>query len=316
MSIITPVSYTPHEWKNAGADGAFPLNAERANEIEKGIVDTAEAANKLIISTGDLVNDMSLLDNGLQLGRNIADIPEIQGELDEAGSVPQFLLSRAIARDASFLRIGDYVDITHSGIGSRRYRIGAFWPYYNCTDQPFGGHIGMVPDEVWPTNPQWNTTNDNNGTAAQPFPYLNSNLHKFELQTILPTFPADWQAVMKNFRTLLEKRYSASGKLSASTDWGFADLGKVFSLSETEVYGQTVWGTHGYSTGMDCHWPIFAQTRNRIKTKAGVRANWWLRSVYGSSSAHACNVGSDGAAHSYSASYTGVSALPCFLIGE
>lgn len=316
MSIITPVNYTPHEWKNAGAEGAFPMNAGRANEIEKGIVDTAEAVNELIISSGNLANDMSLLDNVLQVGRNIADIPEIQSELDEAGSVPQFLLSRAKARDARFLRIGDYVDIAHSGIGTRRNRIGMFWSYYNCTDQPLSGHIGMVPDEVWPTNPQWNTTNDNNGTAAQNHPYLNSNLHKYELQTILPTFPAEWQNVMKNYRTLLETRYSASGKLSASTGWGWADLGKVFSLSETEVYGQCVWGTPGWSVGMDCQWPIFAQTRNRIKTKAGSRATWWLRSVHGSSSATACDVGNGGIAHTASASYTGFSALPCFLIGE
>lgn len=316
MSIITPVSYTPHEWKNAGADGAFPLNAERANEIEKGIVDTADVANKLILSTGDIANDMSLLDNGLQIGRSIADIPEIQAELDDAGSIHKFLQKRATTRDAKFLRIGDYVDIVHSGIGSRRYRIGAFWPYYNCSDQALGGHIGMVPDEVWPTNPQWNVTNDNNGTAAQTHPYLNSNLHKFELQTILPTFPAEWQGVMKSYRTLLETRYSASGKLSASTGWAWADLGKVFSLSETEVYGQCVWGTPGYSVGMDCQWPIFAQTRNRIKTKAGSRASWWLRSVTGSSSATACYVSSYGAASHSSASATGVSALPCFLVGE
>lgn len=316
MSIITPVSYTPHEWKNAGADGAFPLNAERANEIEKGIVDTADVANKLILSTGDTANDMSLLDNGLQIGRSIADISEIQAELDDAGSIHKFLQKRATTRDPKFLRIGDYVDIVHSGIGSRRYRIGAFWPYYNCSDQALGGHIGMVPDEVWPTNPQWNVTNDNNGTAAQTHPYLNSNLHKFELQTILPTFPAEWQGVMKSCRTLLETRYSASGKLSASTGWAWADLGKVFSLSETEVYGQCVWGTPGYSVGMDCQWPIFAQTRNRIKTKAGSRASWWLRSVRGSSSAAACQVNRYGTANTASASDTGVSALPCFLVGE
>lgn len=315
MSIITPVSYTPHEWKNAGAEGVFPLNAGRANEIEKGISDTAAAANELIIATGDIANEMSLLDNGLQVGRSIADIPEIQGELDDAGSVAQFLLARANARNAKFLRLRDYVDIAHSGIGTRRYRIGTFWPYYNCADQPQSGHIGMVPDEVWPTNPQWNTTNDNNGTAAQKHPYLNSNLHKFELQTILPTFPSEWQAVMKNYRTLLETRYSASGKLSASTGWDWADLGKVFSLSETEVYGQCVWGTPGYSVGMDCQWPIFAQTRDRIKTKSGSRATWWLRSVYGSSSADACFVGDRGTAGSTSATTTGISALPCFLIG-
>ena len=315
MSIITPVSYTPHEWKNAGVEGAFPLNAQRANEIEQGIIDTSSAVNQLIISTGNLEADMSLLDNGLQTGRSIADIPEIQDELDTAGSVPQFLLARAQARNAKFLRLRDYVDIAHSGIGTRRYRIGSFWPYYNCSDQPLSGHIGMVPDEVWPTNPQWNTTNDNNGTAAQPHPYLNSNLHKYELQTILPTFPAEWQAVMKNYRTLLETRYSASGKLSASPGWAWADLGKVFSLSETEVYGQCVWGTPGYSVGMDCQWPIFAQTRDRIKTKNGIRASWWLRSANGSSSTHACCVNYAGYAGDTSCSHTGIACLPCFLIG-
>lgn len=40
------------------------------------------------------------------------------------------------------------------------------------------------------------------------------------------------------------------------------------------------------------------------------RANWWLRSVNGSSSANACNVNNNGNANNNSASNTGISALP------
>lgn len=316
MATIEPVSYQPHIWANAGADGAFPLNAQRANEIEQGIKDTADTVNLILPELELAREEPSLLDVGLWPGRKIDDIPEIQGELDQYGSVPAFLTARAKAKNKKFLRVGDYTEIQHTGsIGQRVNRIWDFWPYLNAGETPMGGHIVMGPDEVWPGGFVWNTTNDNNGTASQQFPYLASNLHKQELQTILPTFPTEWQNVMLSHNVLLEKRYSASGKLSASTGWGWADLGKIWSPSETEVYGQCVWGTPGYSVGFDCQFAFFRATRNRIKTENGARAHWWLRSAYGASSTYACYVNSNGTASRDSTSDAAIRALPCFLVG-
>ena len=317
MIPVDDVSYTKHQWANAGTTGAFPLNATRANEIEAGIGDCADAINDLIDSTESVDELAALLGNEIYTGRNIADIPEIQDELDTAGSVPAFLNARALARNSKFLRIGDYVDITHSSVGgTRRHRIGAFWPYYNVTDSPRPGGIVMVPDRTWPNTVQWNTSNTNQGTSAQNAPYLVSNLHSVEINTILPTFPTAWQNVMQNHRVLLETRYSASGNLNASNSWAWADVGKIWSPSETEVYGQCVWGTMPYSVGIDCQFPIFRQKRDHIKTYDGTnRSRWWLRSVSGSSASNVCGVGDGGGPTSTSASDTGVRPLPCFLVG-
>ena len=317
MTEITPVSYTPHVWLNSGASGAFPLNATRANEIEAGIKDCADAINDLIPATSGFAEESALLDVGLWPGRKIDDIPEIQGELDTYGSVPAFLSARAQAKNSKFLRVGDYTVIQHTGsIGNRINRIWDFWPYLNAGSTPKGGHIVMGPDEVWPTTIVWNTTNNNNGTAAQQFPYPASNLHQQELSQILPTFPTAWQNVMLENEILAEKRYSASGALNSATGWDWVNVGKIWSPSETEVYGQIVWATNnGYSVGYDCQFAYFRSTRNRIKTLNGERAGWWLRSVNGSSSTNACNVNNYGNADSTSCSHTGVRALPCFLIG-
>ena len=138
---------------------------------------------------------------------------------------------------------------------------------------------------------------------------------EYELGTILPTFPVAWQNVMQPHRALLETRYSASGNLNASTNWAWKDLGKIWSPSETEVYGQCVWGTPGWSIGYDCQFDIFHDTADRIKTSGGGRVYWWLRSAHGSSASHACVVSGNGLAYDNSVTNTGIRPLPCFLVG-
>ena len=78
-----------------------------------------------------------------------------------------------------------------------------------------------------------------------------------------------------------------------------------------EVYGCPIWGTKGYGQGMDSQFPIFRETKNRIKG----RILWWLRSVSGGSSVHACYVYANGVANYTSPTHTWVRPLPCFLIG-
>ena len=110
---------------------------------------------------------------------------------------------------------------------------------------------------------------------------------------------------------MCEQRYGSSA-LTEASGWGWADLGKVWSLSEMEVYGCAVWGSKGYSVGMDCHFPLFDSTASRIM---GTRVAWWLRSVVGGSASLVCNVSGDGYASYYSATYGSVRPRPCFLIG-
>ena len=115
----------------------------------------------------------------------------------------------------------------------------------------------------------------------------------------------------QNIATILAGEV-ASGALNDSNSWSWQDIGKVFSLSEMEVYGCPVWGTKGYSVGFDCQWDLFRDTAHRIN---GNRDNWWLRSVVGGSSSNVCYVSRDGTANYSSAAYVWVRPRPGFLDG-
>ena len=260
-----------------------------------------------------------LADN-VYAGRDISTITALASEIASAGSIPAFLNARAKAGNFNGLRIGDWTDIVLSSGVTMRYQIAAFDHYYNCADAAMGHHIVMVPTSTpavtgdYAINGSyiyWNTTNTNNGTADESNPYLASNLHAWETGVFLPLMPTAWQNVMRNHRSLVETRYSASGALTDSTSWKWADLGKIWSPSEMEVYGCPIWGTKGYGQGMDSQFPIFRETKNRIKG----RIAWWLRSVSGGSSVNACYVSNVGLANYYSPTNTWVRPLPCFLIG-
>ena len=242
-------------------------------------------------------------------------------EIAKYANVWAWLRARVRAANFSGLRIKDYIDVTLTNGNAVRYRIGAIDPYYYCADNAMGHHIVMVPSATvavtgdYAVNGSyimWNTTNTNQGTAENAHPYLVSNLHKWETEVYYPMLPQIVRDCILNPHSLLETRYSAAGALTASTSWAWADLGPVWSPSEMEVYGCPVWGTPGWSVGMDCQFEIFKQTKDRIQ---GSRITWWLRSVSGSSSSNVCNVSGYGAANCTSATTTWVRPLPCFLVG-
>ena len=256
-------------------------------------------------------------------GRSLASV-----FASEIGSTDVYTWLRNRARSANFagLRIGDYIDVpitAGANVPSQtvRYRIGAIDHYYQCGDTAKGHHIVMVPlapvsvtgDKASNTSYlQWRDTNDNNGTAEEKHPYLVSKLHDWEINDFLPALPTALQNAIMAQRVLLEERYSSSGNLTEASGWSWADLGKIWSPSEMEVYGCPVWGSKGYSVGFDSQFPIFTDTASRI---AGGRVTWWLRSVMGGSSSNACSVTSYGRAGSNAPTNDWVRPLPCFLLG-
>ncbi|MCI6547485.1 MAG: phage baseplate upper protein [Coriobacteriaceae bacterium] len=247
---------------------------------------------------------------------------------NEIGSnnVWTWLQSRVKAANFAGLRIGDYIDVQLTAganvpLQTVRYRIGAIDHYYQCGDTAKGHHIVMVPNApVSVTGSkasnssclQWRDTNDNNGTSAEKHPYLVSKLHNWEINDFLPSLPSALQNAIMVQRVLLEERYSSSEKLTESSGWSWADLGKIWSPSEMEVYGCPVWGTKGYSVGFDSQFPIFNDTASRLN---GNRVNWWLRSVMGGSASDACRANDYGSANGGAPTGGWVRPRPCFLIG-
>lgn len=255
-------------------------------------------------------------------GRSLAST--FAAEVASKANVWAWLQSRVKAANFSGLRIGDYIDVpiiaaAHVSTQTARYRIGAIDPYYLCGDTKKGHHIAMVPSapvlvsgEINTSCLQWAATDNNNGTAEVKTPYLGSKLHDWEINDFLPALPAEVQAVLMTQLVILEERYASAGGLTEASGWSWQDIGKVWSLSEMEVYGCPVWGSRGYSVGIDCQFPIFSDTAARIM---GSRVNWWLRSVAGGSASSVCCVSDSGNA-SYRAPTGGtVRPRPCFLVG-
>ena len=249
-------------------------------------------------------------------GQSIAAI--LAGEIG-SGSVYDALHKRIAAANFAGLRVGDYLDVplvSASAVTTQqsvRFLLAHIDPYLYCGDNSKGHHIAFVasaPIAVAKTVTgvandsflMWNTANTNQGTADQKCPYPNSNLKAWET-AFEACLPESLTKYLLTQRVLLEERYSASGALNDSNSWSWQDIGKVFSLSEMEVYGCPVWGTKGYSVGFDCQWDLFRDTAHRVN---GNRCNWWLRSVMGGSASHVCYVNDNGHAIYSSATHVWV----------
>lgn len=258
-------------------------------------------------------------------GRNLADV--LADEIG-SGDVYSALHNRAQKADFSDLRTGDYIDVplvSASAVTSAqniRFLLAHIDPYYQCGDSAKGHHLAFVAStsidvsSSYPTVKDsncipWNTTSTNQGNSTTKNPYLISNLKIWEnaFEKCLPTALSQYILTQ---RVLLEERYSSSGALTDSNSWSWQNIGKVWSLSETEVYGQCVWGTNGYSVGFDCQFDLFHDSGARLNNK---RALWWLRSVRTGSSSHVCTVSGYGSASAHDATYGWVLPRVGFLLG-
>ena len=258
-------------------------------------------------------------------GQNIAAI--LAGEIG-GGTVYDALHKRIVANNFAGLRVGDYLDVplvsasSVAGKQSVRFIIAHIDPYLLCDDRGKGHHIAFVASAPIAVSPSydgvanssylpWNKTNTNQGTEDVKNPYLCSQLKDWET-AFEACLPEGLTKYILTQRVLLEERYSASGALTDSNNWSWQDIGKVWSLSEMEVYGCPVWGTRGYSVGFDCQFDLFRDTAHRLN---GSRCAWWLRSVGGGSSATVCAVGSYGTAIYNDATNDWVRPRVGFLLG-
>ena len=263
-----------------------------------------------------------LLLNGVEY--DIGNIYEIKTEgpqLYEGRELSEYtwaqLQTKCQNADFSDLRVGDYKTITLTGGEVVKMQIAGIDTYYKTTDQQVPHHIDWISVDCLNDYVQWNTTNSNNGDSTSPHPWLVSNVYSYLNNTIYPKLPADVKAVIKNKRSLLESRYSASGTLTDSTSWTWQDMGNLWLPHEYEVFGSVVWGTKGYSQGQAVQYPLFANSyTHRIKGKGnnGSRCAWWLATVRSGNSTYCCNVGGNGYAGNYNASNTGIGVPVCFRI--
>ena len=232
------------------------------------------------------------------------------------------LHAKVAAADFSGLRVGDYLDVTFTGTdlitkATQRFVLAHFDPDYNTGGTALTTHhlafvaqnpVAVASGAIGCINTsriQWSTTATNNGTAAQPAPYMGSTLHAFEA-ALAAELPDSISGYVISRTARLETRYSASGTLTNGTGTGWYDLGKVWSMSQYEAFGENFVATRIY--GLQAM--TFGLSRLHLRT-AG---DWWLRDVYGGNSTNAAYANQGGyVAGGNVATQTWCRPRPCFL---
>lgn len=185
--------------------------------------------------------------------------------------------------------IGDYWTI-----GGVNYRIAAFDYYLNCGDtNTTAHHVVLVPD----TNLYSHVMNDTNITTGA---YVGSKMYTEGLEQAKTTIKAAFSGHVLSHRIYLSNATS-NGKASAGA-WVDSE---VDLMCEHMVYGNGVFSPVSDGSTIPNNYrveksqlPLFQHEPSRICN----RASWWLRDVISASSF--ANVGNDGIANYYYASYS------------
>lgn len=220
------------------------------------------------------------------------------------GTVYSVLHELVASEDFSNIMVGDYLDVQVKPVyatsdSSIRLVVAHINPYKGVGKTETASHIALVsaqplfvkPGYTYATGGScllWNSSNTNNSSDSGRWPYTDSALHEWEAGLGGIDLPSDFTRYIIDRQAYLEKR---SGSSSDSTDNSWTSLGKIWSLSEKEVFGCDVFGTKGYSVGADVQFDLFKSGG----ALTGGKNPWWLRTVAGGSTTKACYVDSTGA---------------------
>ena len=293
------------------AAGAIQIATDAEANAGTNTTKAVTPAQLYVSSQANLIYDNA---NRLYSGKDLSTA--FSSEISSYSDVWAWIAARTSAANYDGIMVGDYIPFQMNGY-TFQAQIAGIDSYYRTCDSGVGHHIDFISKQCYPATVQWNTTNNNNGNATTPYPWLVSNIYSVLNNTwwnYLPTALKN-QVITKRF--LLESRYSSSGALTSSSGWDWQDLGNLWLPSEYEVFGSNVWSTQGYGSMMSMQYPLFANSAsNRLKgTTSGGRVSWWLLSVSGFHSTTACYVGYTGDAGHHSTSHTGIYAPVCFRIG-
>lgn len=276
-------------------------SAKRLGAVESKAADNTGRISALETKVGGMgtggTGGASVRAGGQDLSVVLADKISASG-----GTVYSVLHELVSSGDFSNIMVGDYLDAkvdytTVTSDSNIRFVVAHINPYKGVGKTETASHIALVSAKPLMVSSSytyvtggscllWNSSNTNNSDSGG-CPYVGSTLHEWE--TSLYTYlPYDFKRYIIDRQAYLEKRYNSS---SDSTGNVWTSIGKLWSLSEKEVFGCDVLGTRGYSVGADVQFDLFksgdALTRGR--------KSWWLRTVAGGSTTKACFVDSTGA---------------------
>ena len=247
--------------------------------------------------TNEILRMANRLHGGKDLGARFADEIETFG-----GNVWAWVQSRIRAGDYQGINVGDWIRFEAGG-NAVVAEVAGIDTYRRGMSPEVGNHIDFISRDLWPEPVVWNLANYNNGTAAMPQPFLASNVHAFinSLRMdvpngtaanppmanvdyrdggILSRLPAELRDVLVPKVALMERRFSAGLLLVDSNSWDWREMGLLWLPAEAEIYGHSLYGTHGYSASGHVQYPLFvSQKTKRIKRGANGREAYWLATV-------------------------------------
>lgn len=200
------------------------------------------------------------------------------------------------------LKVGDY-----KTINGHDYVIAGLNPMKG-TSTPYRlteNHVGLI---VIPhTTQKWNESgNTYTGADGRGAGYLNSDLHYYLKNTLLPLVETDLGAAnLLGHSKLLSNAVNQNGynrfgeATGCSSNWTWEANCKICALSEVQVYGAAIWSSSGYDTGEACRQLDVFRHYNHTEIFGGEYP--WLRDVV--SASFAATAGSHGNAGSNAASY-------------
>ena len=195
----------------------------------------------------------------------------------------QWIQARLNSGNIDGLLPGDYIPIK-VGTENHLAEIAGINTYRRTGDpgHEVGYHIDWITRDCYSQTVQFNTTNNNNGNANSPNPFLASNLKSWLDGTLYPLLETKLKNVIKTKRIFAPSRYQSGATLTDDNSWAWQDFNKLWVPLETEIFGCLAWSTKGFGNGQAVQYPIFANSyehRTKDAGPGGARALWWTASA-------------------------------------
>ena len=262
-----------------------------------------------------------------------------------------WISARRIDGDYDGIHLWDYIPIARKAgtVGEDTYTAATINAYIIDIDSDYyygddghvvGHHIDfMIP--VIGKNVKWQITDNNNATADQNIVWLTTNLYAYlngvnnyttnaynsvahgadySSGGYVDLMPDKLQAVLREFRMYLPKRYSANGLITAANAGGWCDAGKMRTFSEIELYGSAISSYSQNTADGGINFDNIGAPRQKAgfrfinPHKLWGRTNVWTLSGATGVSNRACYLSYDGGAYTHYCTYTWYSSPAAFRV--
>lgn len=232
---------------------------------------------------------------------------------------------RIRAGDYRGIHVGDYIPF-QIGTATVIAEVAGINTYTGTGDIRTPNHIDFISRDLFNQLTQWNFATFSNGTAANPAPWMNSNMYAFlnglamevpettglnpamravdySQNGVFPRLPEVLRAVIAPKRVMFPTRFSAAAIQTNDNGSAWMDIGHLWLPSEVEVTGTAqlsgsmLPASHFHSVRGFVQYPIFANSmQKRIKGMGhgGNPANWFTLSNQGGNASTIVNVNTQG----------------------